>query len=66
MLDKSRLIEVIKSGDAEVPNASNDSDVGQSVLADEEVLVALARTAERVVHYRPHGASASRRAWGAM
>ncbi len=54
MLDKSQLIQILKTGDAETLNALNNSDVGQSVSADEEVQVALACAADRVVFHRPN------------
>ena len=62
MLDKPQLIEVLRTGDAETLNASNSSDVDHSVLADEEVQVALVRAAERVVFHRPNYREAVKRA----
>ena len=54
MLDKSQLIQLLKTGDAVTLNASNISDLDQSVLAEEEVRIALARAAESVVFHRPN------------
>ena len=54
MLDKSRLIQVLKTGDAVTLNVPKNSAVDQSVLADEEVRIALARAAESVVFHRPN------------
>ena len=54
MLDKSQLIQLLKSGDAQGLNASKNTDLDQRLLADEEVQVALVQATDRVVFHRPN------------
>lgn len=54
MLEKSKVIQALDSGDAETLSGLSSSDADQSVLGDEQVQIALTRAAERVVFHRPN------------